>query len=42
MYQMKTVLEQMGATVICAISIGRTYSDYHGENNQPHPWTGSY
>ena len=31
-------LEEMGATVICSLSIGRTYSDYHGDNRLPDPW----
>ena len=30
------------ANVVCAISIGRTYSDYHGDNRTPHPWSGIY
>lgn len=42
MYQMKSALEQIGANVVCAISIGRTYSDYHGDNRTPHPWSGIY
>lgn len=37
----KRVLESLGATVICAISIGRTYSDYYGDNRKPHPYTGT-
>ena len=37
---MKTDLESCGATIICAISIGRTYSDYMGNTPQPHPYTG--
>ncbi|MEE0360784.1 MAG: phosphoribosyltransferase [Prevotella sp.] len=42
MSQMKSALEQIGAYVVCAISIGRTYSDYHGDNRTPHPWSGIY
>lgn len=42
MGQMKSALESLGATVICAMSIGRTYSDYYGDNRTPHPWTGNY
>lgn len=41
MMSIKRKLENLGAVVICAISIGRTYSDYHGENHQPHPHTGT-
>lgn len=37
----KNILEGLGATVVCAISIGRTYSDYYGDNRRPHPWTNS-
>lgn len=40
MREFKSRLESMGATVVCAISIGRTYSDYYGDNRQPHPYTG--
>ena len=40
MRNLKNKLESLGAIVVCAISIGRTYSDYHGENHQPHPYTG--
>jgi hypothetical protein len=36
----KDILESYGATVICVLSIGRTYSDYYGADMQPHPWTG--
>lgn len=36
----KETLESLGATIICAISIGRTYSDYFGDNRKPHPYTG--
>ena len=41
MSSMKSHLESIGATVICAISIGRTYSDYYGDNRKPHPHTGT-
>ena len=37
---MKNNLEQIGATVICALSIGRTYSDWNGNIQRPHPFTG--
>ena len=37
---MKAELEAIGATVICAISIGRTYSDWNGNTPKPHPYTG--
>jgi predicted amidophosphoribosyltransferase len=40
MEQMKNALENLGATIICAISIGRTYSDYN--KREPHPWLGVY
>lgn len=40
--KMKSELQNNGATVIAALSIGRTYSDYYGDNRQPHPWTGTY
>lgn len=36
----KETLESYGAIVICCMSIGRTYSDYYGDNRQPHPWSG--
>lgn len=36
----KNKLESFGAIVICAISIGRTYSDYYGDDRKPHPWSG--
>lgn len=42
MSQMQAELQRMGATVICAMSIGRTYSDYYGDNRRPHPWTGDF
>ena len=38
----KMQLAAAGATVLCAISIGKTYSDYHGNPRKPHPWTGTY
>ena len=38
----KQLLEARGATIICALSIGRTYSDYYGEHREPHPWSGEY
>ena len=38
----KRILESFGAIVICAISIGRTYSDYYGDKRKPHPWSGKY
>lgn len=37
---MKYELEALGAVVICAISIGRTYSDWNGNAPKPHPLTG--
>ena len=39
---MKSELEALGAIVVCAISIGRTYSDWNGNSPIPHPWTGTY
>lgn len=36
----KTTLEGFGAIVICCMSIGRTYSDYYGDNRKSHPWSG--
>ena len=42
MKEFKQLLENKGATVICALSIGRTYSDYYGDNREPHPWSGEY
>lgn len=42
MSQMQAALQRIGATVICAMSIGRTYSDYYGDNRRPHPWTGDF
>lgn len=35
----KSQLESLGATVICAISIGKTYSDWTGSPRSPHPYT---
>lgn len=35
---MKEDLENVGATVVAAISIGRTYSDWGGNLRQPHPY----
>lgn len=40
MQNFKLILENLGAEVICAISIGRTYSDYFGDNRKPHPFSG--
>lgn len=40
MQNFKHILEELGAEVICAISIGRTYSDYFGDNRKPHPFSG--
>ena len=37
---MKANLEKIGATVIGAISLGRPYSDYFGDNRRPHPFSG--
>ena len=37
---MKQELEALGATVICVISIGRTFSDWNGNTPKPHPHTG--
>lgn len=37
---MKNELEAIGAVVICAISIGRTFSDWNGNTPRPHPYTG--
>lgn len=37
---MKAELEKLGAVVICAISIGRTFSDWNGNTPKPHPYTG--
>ena len=35
---MKIELENVGAHIVAALSIGRTYSDYYGDNRLPHPW----
>ena len=37
---MKYELELRGATIICALSIGRTFSDWNDQTPQPHPYTG--
>lgn len=37
---MKTELEALGAKVVCAVSIGRTFSDWNGNTPKPHPYTG--
>lgn len=36
--KMKAELENVGAQVIAALSIGYTYSDYYGDNREQHPW----
>lgn len=36
--RMKRELENNGATIVGAISIGRTYSDYGGNPRRPHPY----
>ena len=36
--KMKEELENVGATVVAAISIGRTYSDWGGNPRRPHPY----
>lgn len=36
----KNTLEGLGATVICAMTIGRTYSDWNGHAPEPHPLSG--
>lgn len=41
MRRFKAALESFGATVVCALSIGRTYSDWNGRQPEPHPWTGN-
>ena len=41
MRQFRSYLENCGATIVCGLSIGRTYSDYYGDNRKPHPWTGN-
>lgn len=38
LFRMKTELEDYGATIVGAISIGRTYSDYGGTPRLPHPY----
>ena len=41
MRQFRSLLENCGATIVCGLSIGRTYSDYYGDDRKPHPWTGN-
>ena len=41
MNDFKERLNNIGANVICAISIGKTCNDYLGNNSLPHPWTGT-
>ena len=41
MLRFKEMLSELGADIICAISIGRTYSDFFGDNRKPHPYTGN-
>ena len=38
LFRMKRELEDCGATIVGAISIGRTYSDYGGTPRLPHPY----
>ena len=38
LFRMKRELEDCGATIVGAISIGRTYSDYGGTTRLPHPY----
>lgn len=38
LFRMKRELEDCGATIVGAISIGRTYSDYEGTPRLPHPY----
>lgn len=38
LFRMKRELEDYGATIVGAISIGRTYSDYGGTPRLPHPY----
>lgn len=38
LFRMKRELEDYGATIVGAISIGRTYSDYEGTPRLPHPY----
>lgn len=42
MSQFKAKMKELGADVVCAISIGRTVSDYNGTIGQQHPWTETY
>ena len=41
MQRFKLKMNELGATVVCALSIGRTYSDWNGHKPEPHPWTGT-
>lgn len=41
MQKFKSKMNELGATVICALSIGRTFSDWNGHEPEPHPWTGT-
>lgn len=36
--KMRIELENLGAHIVAALSIGRTYSDYYGDVREPHPW----
>ena len=36
--KMRMELENVGAHIVAALSIGRTYSDYYGDVREPHPW----
>lgn len=36
--RIKMELESVGAHIVAALSIGRTYSDYHGDIREQHPW----
>lgn len=36
--KMKAELENVGAHIVAALSIGQTYSDYHGNIRKSHPW----
>ena len=40
MQRCRKMIENAGATVVLQMSIGRTYSDYHGDIRRPHPWSG--
>lgn len=40
MDEFKRYITEMGGEVIGAISLGRTYSDYHGNARTPHPYSG--